>query len=299
MPEPHEESHRLAEQTLAAARQGDDPRRLALALADLGAVLHRARQGQQAVHLLAEALTLVRQLGDRAGERDVLCGLGGVALEARQPVEALQFFGQALALAEQDGDRFAAKLALERLGTAHLTLRDPGRALGFLDAALDLARDTGDRTHEAHLVWYRGIALLELGRREAALAEANAAIALLRALGNPESECFADHLQRALREDQPEWQGALVGSWESTIAPAAPAPREAGWLRKAVSAARALAQYVGSGMKTVCPEERQRRLELCTGCEHHTGVRCRLCGCFTQVKTWLPHEVCPLGKWTK
>ena len=37
-------------------------------------------------------------------------------------------------------------------------------------------------------------------------------------------------------------------------------------------------------------------IRTCAGCEHHTGVRCKLCGCFTNAKAWLPHEACPLGK---
>jgi hypothetical protein len=65
----------------------------------------------------------------------------------------------------------------------------------------------------------------------------------------------------------------------------------------ALSAARSMGRFAGSGFQAVPAEARRRRLRVCAGCEHHTGVRCRLCGCFTGVKASLAHEDCPLGKW--
>jgi Family of unknown function (DUF6171) len=68
-------------------------------------------------------------------------------------------------------------------------------------------------------------------------------------------------------------------------------------LRMALSAARSMSHYVAAGMKAVPADVHRRRLEVCGGCDQHTGLRCRVCGCFTNVKAWLPHESCPLGKW--
>jgi hypothetical protein len=42
-----------------------------------------------------------------------------------------------------------------------------------------------------------------------------------------------------------------------------------------------------------------KRLEVCRGCEHWTGSKCRKCGCFTSLKVRLPGEACPIGKWSK
>ncbi|MHB1038447.1 MAG: DUF6171 family protein [Pirellulales bacterium] len=65
----------------------------------------------------------------------------------------------------------------------------------------------------------------------------------------------------------------------------------------AVSAAKALRRFVGSGLKTVSAERFQERVQQCAGCGYHTGLRCRVCGCFTNLKARLPHERCPVGKW--
>jgi Family of unknown function (DUF6171) len=70
-----------------------------------------------------------------------------------------------------------------------------------------------------------------------------------------------------------------------------------GLLRMAVSATRAMMKYIGSGLKATPADIQQKRIATCQGCEHHTGLRCRICGCFTNVKTRMAHEQCPIGKW--
>jgi hypothetical protein len=68
-------------------------------------------------------------------------------------------------------------------------------------------------------------------------------------------------------------------------------------LRKALSATKAMANFVGSGFKTTPADVRRQRLQTSAVCEHHTGLRCQICGCFTNVKSRLLHEDCPIGKW--
>jgi hypothetical protein len=70
-----------------------------------------------------------------------------------------------------------------------------------------------------------------------------------------------------------------------------------GLLRTALSAAKALSEFVGSGLQPVSAEVRQKRLRVCAACPHFTGLRCRVCGCFTSTEARLPHEDCPLGQW--
>jgi hypothetical protein len=65
----------------------------------------------------------------------------------------------------------------------------------------------------------------------------------------------------------------------------------------AVSATKAMMKFIGSGMKTTTADLQKSRMATCLACEHHTGLRCRVCGCFTNVKTRMAHEQCPIGKW--
>jgi len=47
------------------------------------------------------------------------------------------------------------------------------------------------------------------------------------------------------------------------------------------------------------PEIQKERYDICLSCEklYKPTSTCKICGCFMQVKTWLPGEACPLGKW--
>jgi len=78
-----------------------------------------------------------------------------------------------------------------------------------------------------------------------------------------------------------------------------PPPGKASWPQMALSATKAAARFVGSGFKTVSQENYQSRMNTCLTCEHHTGVRCQVCGCITSGKAWLPTEECPLSKWKR
>lgn len=85
------------------------------------------------------------------------------------------------------------------------------------------------------------------------------------------------------------------------VPPAPPAgqqpPQVAGVWDMATSFGTSMAKFATSGFKTVPQEIHAQRMALCNSCQHHTGTRCVLCGCFTHAKAWMPHESCPLLKW--
>jgi tetratricopeptide (TPR) repeat protein len=303
-----------AERLLAAARAAGDRDGEASALADLGAVLLHGGKGEQAVAVLGEALAIVRQLGDRSRESDVLGNLGLVTMAAGHPGRALEIFVQELALARESGDQFAEKMALERMGLAQAKLNESLQAVESFGQALAIARELGHRKHQADLLWYLGIQYAELGRRDQAIEHAKAALELMERMHNPEAAWFAQHLEKyrsgqtggipgtgndrvAAESQEASLGGSIVpGMW-------APSPQQAlasqgpGFLRMAVSAARSMAKFIGSGLKVTPAQVLHQRLRTCAACEHHTGVRCRLCGCFTNAKARLDHEECPIGKW--
>lgn len=49
----------------------------------------------------------------------------------------------------------------------------------------------------------------------------------------------------------------------------------------------------------VSEEIQQRRMDTCNNCEqlYKVSNRCRLCGCFMGVKTWMKTQKCPIDKW--
>lgn len=64
----------------------------------------------------------------------------------------------------------------------------------------------------------------------------------------------------------------------------------------AQAAAAAAVRYATSAGKTVSQQIHDEREEHCKGCVHHDAAlnRCKACGCFLAIKTWLPAEKCPL-----
>jgi tetratricopeptide (TPR) repeat protein len=299
-----------AERRLAAARQSGDRHQETTALTDLGIVYTRVGDAQRAMAVLREALTLAHQSGDRYREGDVLGNLALAVQAAGQPALARELLEQRLALARDAGDQFAQKKALESLGLVHASTGDSIGALASYEAGLALARSVGDRQHEADLLWYMAIQHAEEGQRDQAIAEAEAAIDMLRTMANPQGDWLAEDLQTyrtgdpGSRLSAPSAPGAffggavVAGGWSAAVDPSLQqVAKGPGLLRMAISSAKSMAKFLASGLKTVAPEIHQQRLETCAACEHHTGLRCKLCGCFTNTKSWLPYERCPIGKW--
>ncbi len=300
----------LAEQLLEAARQSGDRLKEAAALVDLGILTMNEGDPRKAVAHLEKAVELSRQLGNQARELDALHNLGFALLGAGQAPVARRVLEAALQLARQSGDPYAEKLIIERLGAAHLNMRDPFGALQLFDRALEMTRSAGDHQQETRVLWNQAIAFADLNQRDQAIAKAQESIDLLRKQGKPEASWYGAQLQRyrmdfaGLAGDGPGMFGSTVatsGPMGGTVMTATQAGADPangpGLLRMAVSATKAMMKFIGSGLKTTAPDLQQRRLATCQTCEHHTGLRCRICGCFTNVKTRMAHEQCPIGKW--
>jgi len=304
-----------AEQMLAIARQSRDESKELAALTDLGILLTRAGSGKPALAYLEEALALAHKMGNPVLENDVIGNLGLAALVAGQPARALELLNRGLEQARATGDRFTEKAVHEKLGETYGALRDAGRSLVHYEQALALAKELGDRPHQADLLWYQAIQYAALNQRDQAVARGEAAIEVLRSLNNPQAGWLAGHLQtyRAGGDSQLRsgtqpgtprpssgFGSQVVGSWAPAPVGASSASQDArgpGLLTMAISSAKSMAKFLASGLKTVSPMMHQKRVRTCAACEHHTGLRCKLCGCFTNTKAWLPHENCPIGKW--
>jgi hypothetical protein len=304
---------------LDAARKAGDRRKEATALADLGVTLLSEGDPRGAIASLETSLALARELGDEARGSDVIGNLGMAMLAVGQPGRAREMFEHELGYARATGNRFAEKVALERLGLASSNQRDFTRALSLFEEALALARELDDRQHQANLLWYQGIQYAEMGQRERAIAKAEESITLLKSLEKPQAAWYGALLQKyrmGLFEELPgamspgvsqsySDQAYLGGSIVASIMTGQPSEVQSpgkvaggpGLLRMALSATKAMAGFLGSGMKTTTPETQRKRLQTCAVCEHHTGLRCKICGCFTNVKSRMLHEKCPIGKW--
>jgi len=255
----------------------------------------REKDAANAVARFEEALTLARRLGDREREHDILGNLGTALLALGQIQRAQELFRQELNFGRERSDPFIQKRALERLGLVEAKVGDARHGLALLmEDALALARTVGDRQHEADLLWEIAIQEADQGRHKRAAESARAAILVLEALANPEARVLATHLQAYLAGRNGARHGDDGGVGRVTVPAGGSGPR---LLRMGLSAAKSLATFLKSGCEMVSPAEQRRRLETCAACAHHTGLRCKVCGCFTELKSRPAYEQCPIGRW--
>lgn len=43
----------------------------------------------------------------------------------------------------------------------------------------------------------------------------------------------------------------------------------------------------------------KQRTKVCRNCVNYDNGRCKECGCFIDLKTRVPQEECPIGRWKK
>ncbi|MCS7046945.1 MAG: tetratricopeptide repeat protein [Gemmataceae bacterium] len=296
------------------ARKSGDRRREATALTDLGVALLRANEPTKAVAVLHDALAIARDQQDLQTESDVLGNLGLAHVALKDAGRALECFQRQLDLTRDTGDHYEEKMAQTNLGHLYAALRDHANALAAYDQALALAEALADENHQAELFWAQAIQYAELGRSAEVETLGRQAIALFTKLGNPQVHQLVEALEK-FRQDAAQVPslagfdpqtgqplGLLFGSWNvgtvaATPIPAATPPSAPSLMRMAYTAVTSLAKFVGAGMTTVAPAVQHKRLQTCAVCEHHTGLRCKLCGCFTHLKSLMPHERCPIAKW--
>jgi tetratricopeptide (TPR) repeat protein len=264
------------------------------------------------VALLEESLAIAEQLGDVLLGTDVSGNLGLALLGVQEPTRAIASLEKALAETRIRVDRYAEKLALEKLGIAYGWLGMPTEALTWFEQALRVAQELGDYSHQADLLWQLAIQHAELRQKDQALARGQATVLLLRQRNHPHASWFAGNLSNYRTTNgstglpaapsaskMAGGAGTIISAWDLPSEPATERAQATGShvLRMAFQAAKSLAHFLMSGLRSVQADVQRQRLRTCAICPHHTGLRCRICGCFTNIKTRMAHESCPLGKW--
>jgi len=74
-----------------------------------------------------QALPILRQVGDRAGEAATLTNIGAVYNSISQPQEALKYFNQALPILRQVGDRAGEAATLSNIDAVNNRSQPPSR----------------------------------------------------------------------------------------------------------------------------------------------------------------------------
>jgi predicted ATPase/DNA-binding SARP family transcriptional activator len=173
----------FAEHALDSARRGGEPRFVANALSNLGAIVHAAGDEARAVAVLEEAVALAREVGDERITALALNNLGDLALSTGDYRRARPLFEESLQLLRARGDTANIARSLFNLGAVALMLEDTESAATRFRESLELAREADD---QEDIAWcLEGFAALatRAGDGERAATLGGAAGALLRTIG--------------------------------------------------------------------------------------------------------------------
>jgi len=102
----------------------------------------------KALESYQKALTILQEMGDRAGEGTLLNNAGLMYEKLGQYPKALEFYRQASVLLREVGDRVGEVTASNNLGLIYSNLGQYSKALDVYQQALIIGREIGDRSGE-------------------------------------------------------------------------------------------------------------------------------------------------------
>jgi tetratricopeptide (TPR) repeat protein len=167
---------------------------------ELAAVLARAtvhstftpvHNPAQAEALLAQALTLARELGDRASESKILWNLMLVNIFTNRLTEAIQYGEPALTLARELNEREQLAFTLNDLGRAYADIGELEHAYALLEEARALWRELGNRPMLADSLFAAASANYFSGNYDQALSLAAEGFQISEAIDNPWGKSYS------------------------------------------------------------------------------------------------------------
>jgi len=190
----HEEAlTNYLEMEALAREQHDRTRELAalLARATVHSTFTPVHNPAQAETLLAQALTLARELGDRASESKILWNLMLVNIFTNRLQEAVRYGEPALTLARELNQREQLAFTLNDLGRAYADLGDLEHAYTLLEEARALWRELGNRPMLADNLFAAASANYFSGNYDQALTLAAEGFQISEAIDNPWGKSYS------------------------------------------------------------------------------------------------------------
>jgi tetratricopeptide (TPR) repeat protein len=178
---------KLIEQALEIG-QGQDQRLELETLNNMALVYRATGQPRRALELYEQALPIIREVGDRAGEAVTLNNIAEVYRATGQPERALELYEQALPLMREVGDRAGEATTLNNMALVYQATGQPQRALELYEQALPLMREVGDRAGEAATLNNMALVYRATGQPKRALELYEQALPLMREVGDRAGE---------------------------------------------------------------------------------------------------------------
>ncbi len=188
----------LTEQALQVGQEQDQRLKLE-ALNNMAEVYRQTGQPQQSLRLYEQALPLMREVGDRAGEATTLNNMALVYQQTGQPQQALKLYEQALPLRREMGNRAGEATTLNGLAYLYQDLNRYTEAEKAFEQSIVLEQQTSHRDGE--IAGLFGLSLLlyqHLDRPQEAITRMEQALAVLVETGLPQDA--AGHTKEQLQQ---------------------------------------------------------------------------------------------------
>ncbi|MGY1668949.1 tetratricopeptide repeat protein [Geodermatophilus sp. SYSU D00696] len=181
----------LYTQALTILREIGDRNGEGVALGALGNNYYMLDKYRQAIDIVTQALTIAREIGDRSLEGDALRGLGNYYSQLGDYRQAVDLYTQALTILRETGDRYSESFALLGLGNCHVGLGDYRQAVDLYTQALTIAREIGDRNGEGTALGSLGNCYSHLGHYRQAVDLYTQALTIAREIDSSYSQAYA------------------------------------------------------------------------------------------------------------
>ncbi len=186
-----EEAQRHLEAALTIDRELGDRANEGIVCGTLAILLMNQGRMKEARAHFEHELAIDRELGNRVREGIVLLNLGECHRKQGQMEEARTHFEGALAVCREVGNRRVEGMLLLNLGQLHRRQGRKGEARAHVEAALALSREVGNRLSEGTALNSLGLVYFEQGDLEEADTHFRAALTLHRETGNRIAEGLA------------------------------------------------------------------------------------------------------------
>jgi tetratricopeptide (TPR) repeat protein len=162
--------------------------RAAIDINNIGAVLFRAGQFEEAIKCYEQSLVIRREVRDRAGEGRVLDNLGTAHYNLGYFEKALAYYRQALVIRREVGDAKGEVTTLVKIGNVYGQFGQPEEAIGSYEQALTVARTATDPAGEASTLNNLGGAYASLGKFQKAIPYFERALKIQRQVKDRQGE---------------------------------------------------------------------------------------------------------------
>jgi tetratricopeptide (TPR) repeat protein len=176
------------QQALELVREIGDHAGEAKSLRGLGNSYNSLGQYQRAIDFYQQSLKIARKISDHEGEADSLIGLGNAYASLGKYQRAIDFYQQALKIEREIGALGGEAVVLGNLGNAYHSLGEYQRAIDLYQQTLEIKRKIGDFNGESGALCNLGNVYESLGEDENAIAFYRQALKIQREVGNRDWE---------------------------------------------------------------------------------------------------------------